>query len=124
MLRIGIKRFPRLDLISHSGRRQQSRDVSAIEDPIVVTDDGSTIVCWHPEKMYPYEFTKPMPENIPRHNILKTSKEEAMKLMSKKPRDKEIAEDCAKLTNTSFHRWLPRSRDKKAKKTPPDRTYL
>ncbi|CAH1397811.1 unnamed protein product [Nezara viridula] len=124
MFSIGLKRFPRLDLINKFGKRQLSINVTAIDDPIVVTDDGSTIVCWHPEKMYPYEFTKPMPENISHPRILKTSKEEAMKLVSKKPTDMEIARECASLTNTTFHRWLPRSRDKKAKKTLPDRPYL
>ncbi|XP_014280332.1 large ribosomal subunit protein mL42 [Halyomorpha halys] len=124
MFRLGYKRCFRSDLINKFGFRQSSRDVTAIEDSIVVTDDGSTIVCWHPEKMYPYEFTKPMPEYVSQPRILKTSKEEAMKLISKKGTDKEIAEECAKLTNTTFHRWLPRSRDKKVRKIPPQRPFL
>ena len=28
---------------------------------IVTTSDGAVIVCWHPEKKFPYEFTRPVP---------------------------------------------------------------
>jgi len=31
---------------------------------ISVTDDGKTIVCWHPEQQFPYEHSKPMPKMI------------------------------------------------------------
>ena len=30
-------------------------------DRIVATSDGAVIVCWHPEKKFPYEFTRPVP---------------------------------------------------------------
>ena len=30
-------------------------------DRIVTTSDGAVIVCWHPEKKFPYEFTRPVP---------------------------------------------------------------
>ena len=28
---------------------------------VVTTSDGAVIVCWHPEKKFPYEFTRPVP---------------------------------------------------------------
>ena len=28
---------------------------------IVATSDGAVLVCWHPEKKFPYEFTRPVP---------------------------------------------------------------
>lgn len=31
--------------------------VNGREEAVVVTDDGSTIVCWHPEPEIPYEMT-------------------------------------------------------------------
>lgn len=98
---------------------------SKIEDPIVVTDDGKTIVCWHPEKEFPYECTRPMPEIPVRETtVLKTTKAEAMKCFQKKRPEIEAREELAKMTQTTIHRWFPRSRDKKAKKTPKDRPYL
>ena len=125
MFRLGCKYVPRLNVIKQFSRRDASKLIAEIEDPIVVTDDGSTIVCWHPEKMFPYQCTKPMPELLNRQQtVLKTTKQEAMKLMSKKRPDKEIVDEMAQLTHTTFHKWYPRSRDKKAKKTPKDREFL
>ena len=35
------------------------------EEKIVTNEDGSIIVCWHPEPKFPYELTQPIPRNIP-----------------------------------------------------------
>ena len=35
------------------------------EERIVTNQDGSVIVCWHPEPKFPYELTQPIPRNIP-----------------------------------------------------------
>ena len=35
------------------------------EERVVTNEDGSIIVCWHPEPKFPYEFTQPIPRNIP-----------------------------------------------------------
>ena len=35
------------------------------EEKIVTNEDGSIIICWHPEPKFPYEFTQPVPRTIP-----------------------------------------------------------
>ena len=41
---------------------RNARPKSRLEsDRIVATSDGAVIVCWHPEKKFPYEFTRPVP---------------------------------------------------------------
>ena len=34
------------------------------EEKVVVNEDGSVIVCWHPEPKFPYELTQPVPREI------------------------------------------------------------
>ncbi|KAJ8954005.1 hypothetical protein NQ318_004296 [Aromia moschata] len=36
---------------------------------IVSTDDGSTLVAWHPRTDFPYECTRPLPEEKSRKAI-------------------------------------------------------
>ena len=93
---------------------------------LTLTDDETTYVCWHQPVEFPYEFTKPLPAKAIKENtsILKTNlKPELMKIFEKKPQSIAVQE-LAELTYTSKHRWFPRARDKKAKKTPMDRPYL
>ncbi|KAK9502961.1 hypothetical protein O3M35_011637 [Rhynocoris fuscipes] len=110
---------------SNNFSKCKSSTSNALEDPIVITNDGSTIVCWHPEKEFPYEFTKPLPviTNDKVSSVLKTSEKDAYKVF-KKQSPESVREELMKMTYTTKHRWFPRSRDKKAKKTPKDRTYL
>ena len=35
------------------------------EEKIVTNEDGSIIVCWHPEPKFPYELSQPIPRHIP-----------------------------------------------------------
>ena len=35
------------------------------EEKVVTNEDGSIIICWHPEPKFPYEFTQPVPRSIP-----------------------------------------------------------
>ncbi|XP_031629873.1 39S ribosomal protein L42, mitochondrial [Contarinia nasturtii] len=95
-------------------------------EKVVTTSDGSTFVAWHPTHDFPYEFSKPLPplNQIPASTLMKEeSIQRAMEAFgSKHP---EIARlELMKLTNTSKHTWKPRQRDRKAKKTQPDREYL
>lgn len=94
-------------------------------EKIVVTADNSTFIAWHPTSDFPYEYSKPLPPPaIPTSTLLKDDAiQTAMKAFgNKKP---ELAQqELMKLTNTSFHTWKPRPRDRKAKKTKPDREYL
>ncbi|CAG9771007.1 unnamed protein product [Ceutorhynchus assimilis] len=93
---------------------------------IVCTTDGSTLVAWHPKKDIPYECTQPLPEEkIQEHpSVLKTQlTPELLSIFNKKTPEQARAE-LMSITNTTKHRWFPRARDKKAKKTPMDREYL
>ncbi|XKL64277.1 hypothetical protein PGB90_004363 [Kerria lacca] len=94
------------------------------EEEMTITDDGQVIVCWHPEKSFPYECSKPLPEEeSTSKSILKMEKEEVYKLLSNKKQE-FVREELQKLTYTTKHRWFPRARDKKAKNTPMNRPYL
>ncbi|ETN59252.1 mitochondrial ribosomal protein L42 [Anopheles darlingi] len=93
---------------------------------IGVAEGGQVFVAWHPKPDFPYEFSKPLevvvPEptaNLVRDDIIQTSR---AALKSKHP--EFVREELSKLTFTCKHRWFPRARDKRAKKTPMDRPYL
>ncbi|XP_046629819.1 39S ribosomal protein L42, mitochondrial [Neodiprion virginianus] len=92
-------------------------------EAVVIADDG-TIVCWHPEQHFPYQYTKPLPaEKIEENSVLSNRAKEAMDVFRKK-HPEVVREELTKITFTTKHRWYPRARDKKAKKTPMDREYL
>ncbi|XP_073968840.1 mitochondrial ribosomal protein L42 [Rhodnius prolixus] len=112
-------------LQSYPCRNKHVGILNEIQDPIVVTNDGSTIVCWHPEKEFPYECTKPLPEQLEESStsVLKNSEKNVYTVFAKKSLD-TVPDELAKITYTTKHRWYPRNRDKRAKKTPRDRSYL
>lgn len=92
---------------------------------VVIFPDDEMAVCWHPEQNFPYECSKPLPQKAPAaFSPLKISEHEAKATFARKKNNRLIAEECAKLTYTTMHPWFPRSRDKRAKKTVPDRPYL
>uniref|UniRef100_A0A0A9XKY5 Large ribosomal subunit protein mL42 n=1 Tax=Lygus hesperus TaxID=30085 RepID=A0A0A9XKY5_LYGHE len=99
------------------------RNISNVEDPIVLTKDGSTFVAWHPEKPVPYECTKPMPTVAPQPpQILRMN--DCSEVMKKK-KELEIVKELAAITYTTKHRWFPRgNRFKRMKKVTPNREYL
>lgn len=86
------------------------KDTDDIKNGIVVTRDGSTIVCWHPEEPFPYEFSKPLPEEQPTEvsSVLKVqNKDEIMSVFKEKPQQ-FVIQDLCKITFTSKHRWAKR----------------
>ncbi|CAH0405520.1 unnamed protein product [Chilo suppressalis] len=91
---------------------------------IVMTDDGSTIVALHREKEFPYDQSRPLPDEIEDKSLLKmTDINEALRVF--KDMVPEIArKQLSSLTLTTPHRWFPRARDKRAKKTQMNREYL
>lgn len=101
-----------------------SSQLRSVEDPVVLSDDGSYFICWHPEKPYPYQCTKPLPEEKEAEKYVLKNMGTANSLYEKKKHPNTLAEELAKLTFTTKHRWFPRSRDRYAKKTPSDREYL
>lgn len=95
-------------------------------EAVAVSPNGKTIVAWHPEPDYPYEFTKPLPVASEKQSVSLLKEESLNSAMSAfKDKKPEVArEELMRLTHTTKHRWFPRSRDKRAKKTPMDRPYL
>lgn len=94
---------------------------------IVLTDDGSTIVCWHPEQEFPYEHTKPLPKVDPKLN----EEDSALKLqvrldnISRWYRNERLEiEALTKLTYTTKHRWYPKNEKYKDPNPPVDREGL
>ncbi|KAK4877014.1 hypothetical protein RN001_009520 [Aquatica leii] len=93
---------------------------------IVLTDDGSTFVAWHPKQDFPYECTKPLPESkvTETTSVLKTQMTSEVMEIFKKKTPEQARQELMNITHTTKHRWFPRARDKRAKKTPMDREYL
>ncbi|XP_034938469.1 39S ribosomal protein L42, mitochondrial [Chelonus insularis] len=111
-------------------RQNYSNDSSKkdlVDKYIIINED--MVVCWHPEPKFPYECSKPLPLKQPEpKSVLKMPLEKTHKIFSPPTYSSEErglnAEELAKLTYTTKHRWFPRARDKRSKKTKPDRTYL
>uniref|UniRef100_A0A023GA26 Large ribosomal subunit protein mL42 n=1 Tax=Amblyomma triste TaxID=251400 RepID=A0A023GA26_AMBTT len=89
---------------------------------IVVTDDGSTIVMWHPEEEFPYEHTKPLPNIRPKLNEANS----ALKLQHRLEnielhfRNERLEiEELQKMTYTTKHRWYPNNNKKYKDPNPP-----
>lgn len=97
---------------------------ATIPSEAVVVADNGTVVCWHPEQQLPYEYTKPLPVQETEDSSLLSSKAKEAIAIFRKKHPEVVREELAKMTFTTKHRWYPRSRDKRAKKTPPDREYL
>ncbi|KAL1518174.1 hypothetical protein ABEB36_001836 [Hypothenemus hampei] len=116
----------RRPIYSSLTRRLASSAATSSSYKIVSTSDGTTLVAWHPKQDFPYECTKPLPEQKQEENasLLKTQlTPELMSIFNKKTPDQARAE-LMNITHTTKHRWFPRARDKKAKRTPMDREYL
>ncbi|XP_013188672.2 large ribosomal subunit protein mL42 [Amyelois transitella] len=91
---------------------------------IVMTDDGSTIVALHREQEFPYEFSKPLPEEIKDDSILKMNDMKEIQRVFGNVKPEIAREQLSELTLTTKHRWFPRARDKRAKKNEMNRPYL
>lgn len=92
---------------------------------VVSTSDGSAFVAWHPTADFPYEHSLPLPPPaIPTNTLIKDQAiETAMQAFGQKK--VEIArEELMRVTHSHVHTWVPRQRDRKAKKTPMNREYL
>ena len=114
---ISFKSFPKLNSVDNSASVQS----------VALSKDESTFVAWHPKvKDFPYEFSRPIPTVQEQHSAsLLKDKSVQTALNAFKNKHPEIArQELMKITYTTKHRWYPRARDKKAKKTPMDRPYL
>ncbi|XP_075970039.1 mitochondrial ribosomal protein L42 [Anticarsia gemmatalis] len=92
---------------------------------IVITDDGTTIVALHKDQEFPYEFSRPLPDETKVDNsVLKMSDKSEVYRVFKDMKPEIARKQLSSLTLTTEHRWWPRARDKKAKKTEMNRPYL
>ncbi|EZA55880.1 hypothetical protein DMN91_010857 [Ooceraea biroi] len=92
-------------------------------EAVIFMEDDTMVVCWHPEQPFPYECSLPLPEEKSDANVLRIGNKEVGEVFWRK-KPFEVVEELARVTYTTKHRWYPRSRDKKARKTVPDRPYL
>lgn len=92
-------------------------------EAVIFMEDDRMIVCWHPEKPFPYECSLPLPEEKPDISVLCIGDKDVADVFRKK-KPYQVIEELAKITYTTKHRWYPSSRDKKERKPEPDRPYL
>jgi hypothetical protein len=52
-------------LLSQSVRGLRGQAGAYRQERVVLNEDGSVIVCWHPEPKFPFELTRPVPRTIP-----------------------------------------------------------
>uniref|UniRef100_A0A023FN39 Large ribosomal subunit protein mL42 n=1 Tax=Amblyomma cajennense TaxID=34607 RepID=A0A023FN39_AMBCJ len=89
---------------------------------IVLTDDGSTIVMWHPEEEFPYEHTKPLPQIRARLDEANSALKLQHRLEQIEPyyRNERLEiEALTKMTYTTKHRWYPNNKKKYEDPNPP-----
>lgn len=95
------------------------------EDRVVITDDGSTIVCWHPERPFPYECSKPLPESpTVEHSVLKVQNSSNIYEVFKTTKEDQVRQELMNITHTTKHRWFPNNKNFKRRKAYRDREYL
>merc|ERR1712020_577673 len=102
MLRNFLQRSQSLCQISTRGLRR----VPYREERVVTNEDGSVIVCWHPEPKFPYELTQPIPRNIPTEQTMKVQAVEDMKELYHHKPERLARRDLMRITWTSKHRWF------------------
>ncbi|KAK3103685.1 hypothetical protein FSP39_021010 [Pinctada imbricata] len=78
---------------------------------VAMTPDDSTIVCWHPEPTFPYEYTKPLPTRKDKDlgmgdSVLKVEhhRDYMERYRTRGPSKKELAA----MFYTSKHQWFPK----------------
>lgn len=112
-----FKSFPKLNAAYNAASVQS----------VALSKDETTFVAWHPKiKDFPYEFSKPIP-TVQEQQSASLLKDKSVQtaLNAFKNKHPEVArQELMKITHTTKHRWYPRARDKKAKKTPMDRPFL
>lgn len=94
-------------------------------DKVALSDDGTTFVAWHPNVDFPYEFSRPLPPaKEPTSSLIRDEAvATAMRAFGEKHPQMAV-DELARTTFTCKHKWYPRSRDRRAKKTSMDREYL
>lgn len=97
----------------------------SVVEKVVTTSDNSTFVAYHPSRDFPYEMSRPLPPPaIPTSMLIKEESIKASTAAFNKKHPDLVVQELSRITFTTKHRWFPRARDRRAKKTPMDRQYL
>ena len=96
------------------------------DERVVLNEDGSIIICWHPEPKFPYEFTRPLPSQskIETDSKLKIQAVEDMKELYHHKPERLQRRDLMRLTWTTKHSWFPNTYWRKLRKDPKEKPYL
>ncbi|XP_014678414.1 PREDICTED: 39S ribosomal protein L42, mitochondrial-like [Priapulus caudatus] len=105
----------------------QSRSCSSVssrdtlnEDRIVLTDDGSTIVCYHPAKEFPYEHTRPLSRNEDElragESVLNVQHLEEYRRRYEVTRQGPTRTELVSMFNNARHLWFPNNKKKRARR--------
>lgn len=124
-----LRLVPRVARIPWMTRRYASvSNKEALPDELIIPMDRDMIVCWHPEKLFPYKYSLPLPveqvESPNQSKYLRVGQKEVQAMFHKEMDQNLFAQQLGKLTYTTKHRWFPKKRIYKSKKTPPNRPYL
>ena len=115
----------RPSLLSPLSRNLRNQATTHKEDKVVFNEDGSIIVCWHPEPKFPYEYSRPLPEKtLETDSKLKVQAVEDMKELYHHKPERLQRRDLMRLTWTTKHRWWTNTYWRKQRKDPKERPFL
>ena len=117
---------PSRTLLSLSVRGLRNRVTPGYRDEkVVANEDGSIIICWHPEPKFPYEYSRPLPvKTVETDSKLKVQAVEDMKELYHHKPDRLKTRDLMRLTWTTKHRWLPNTYWRRQRQDPKERPFL
>ncbi|CAL7949017.1 unnamed protein product [Xylocopa violacea] len=103
------------------------RYLSSVKLPseLVIPMSKDMIICWHPERKFPYEHSLPIPEEkeISSNSVLCIGEKEIAETFKYKRQD-VVIEELSKMTYTTKHRWYPKKWRNRIRKVEPERPYL
>lgn len=95
------------------------------DERVVLNEDGSIIICWHPEPKFPYEFSRPLPsQTVQTDSKLKVQAVEDMKELYHHKPERLQRRDLMRLTWTTKHAWFANTYWRKERKYPKERPFL
>lgn len=95
---------------------------------VVMSDDSSVVVCWHPENSFPYELSRPITKKElkkPSDSILKVQSSKELLSLLKPKREDLVRQELVAITYTLKHIWVPKKfQFRRKEKLESDRPYL
>ncbi|WAR25814.1 RM42-like protein [Mya arenaria] len=107
-------------LLSALSQPQESSS-NSITPLVGMSEDGQTVVCWHPEPEHPYEHTQPMEYNKEELSQgTSVLKDQVLRNYDSRVRPTgPNTQELSHITFTTKHRWFPKPGKKFAKRDPP-----